>query len=758
MANLSLLNCGDFSGTPALEHVSDIADGTLGGININQERDSGGQWTFISGGIEYRVTGFWKTTNTLTKACVGVSKNRGHWHTTVYDGTDGNADLGSTDNTDPHYTVIVGVDPDGYVHLWYDMHSSALKYRKSSLPVTNAGFGAFGSATSMTGSNETSFSYARPILIDGKLHCFYRAGDANVGDIYVKAYDHGAGTWGAAAGTSTDGLLVDGGVGAAPYWSTAVVRPNGQVCLSWTFRTENTGTTDYADNCAVFWNPSTGAFTKADGTSQTVPITIANADIFEDFDTSTKVWKPRLATDSSGRIHTVYYYVDRFVHRVWTSGSGWSSRHDVITTGDAIFADIVVRESDSVAIIVYRDTADNKVKKVESGANDYTTWGSATILHNTAFTDSNFYPTHDEYQWQENQTYTCPVPLAATIPYLRGKTGLLTYPLGEASGTRRSFNSGTNTTLTDTNTVTSGTGKIGTCAQFTAANSELLSAADGAIFDFTGALTISVWVKLDSKGADRGIIGKWTTATANRSYSLMYATSGDRFQFLASGDGSASTTVVANNFGSPSTGVWYHIIAWHDPTADTINICVNNGTADSAAHSTNIFNSTVQFQIGRHREAFYWDGAIDEPILYADIPTSTDRGFFYNSGNGRQWSELAYIAPSIWSHGSSATVNCNAGDTPSVTVAAWGNLPMTEQLTGTNAASYGVVDNADGTWTITRSGAISAGNETLTLTLANDAGNDTLALTFAAAGTGTLKIPAGMSGGFDRYMSGGFNG
>jgi hypothetical protein len=45
MANLSLLNCGDFTGTPTLEHVTDIADGTGGGINFINDLDGGGRMT-----------------------------------------------------------------------------------------------------------------------------------------------------------------------------------------------------------------------------------------------------------------------------------------------------------------------------------------------------------------------------------------------------------------------------------------------------------------------------------------------------------------------------------------------------------------------------------------------------------------------------------------------------------------------------------------------------------------------------------------
>jgi len=82
--------------------------------------------------------------------------------------------------------------------------------------------------------------------------------------------------------------------------------------------------------------------------------------------------------------------------------------------------------------------------------------------------------------------------------------------LEETSGTRVDAH-GTNN-LTDNNTVTSATGKVGTAGQFTNANSEYLSITDNASLS-TGDIDFSAqaWVYFDSFGTQRGIINKGAT-------------------------------------------------------------------------------------------------------------------------------------------------------------------------------------------------------------------------------------------------------
>lgn len=185
--------------------------------------------------------------------------------------------------------------------------------------------------------------------------------------------------------------------------------------------------------------------------------------------------------------------------------------------------------------------------------------------------------------------------------------------------------------LTDTNTVTSDTGKINDARQFTAANSEYFTIADNASIS-TGDIdfTFAAWVYLDSKAANRRIIAK-TDNGSNTEYQLTYRQSVDRFDFyIANG----TIGVEANNLGSPSTATWYFIVAWHDSVANTMNIQVNNGTADSGATGGTGPTDTAQdLQVGRLASE-YMDGRIDEIAFWKRTLSDSERTQLYNGGSG----------------------------------------------------------------------------------------------------------------------------
>lgn len=210
------------------------------------------------------------------------------------------------------------------------------------------------------------------------------------------------------------------------------------------------------------------------------------------------------------------------------------------------------------------------------------------------------------------------------------------WKLDEASGNRADSHS-TNT-LTDNNTVTSAAAILNNGGSFSAGNLEYLSIADNAALS-TGDIDYSWqwWVKLASAGSQRVGPGKW--AVPQREYLLWYDSTGNRFNFNVSYDGTNNTGVAANNFGAVSMGVFYCIHCGHDSVNNLIWITVNAGTADTAAHSTGSFDSSSAFEIGRNAEAaalsaFYMDGVVDEVAFWKRTLSSGDRTSLYNSGAG----------------------------------------------------------------------------------------------------------------------------
>lgn len=218
------------------------------------------------------------------------------------------------------------------------------------------------------------------------------------------------------------------------------------------------------------------------------------------------------------------------------------------------------------------------------------------------------------------------------------------WELNEASG--NAIDAHGSNDLTDNNTVGSAAGKINNARSFVSANTEFLSRATNADLE-TGDIdfTFSAWVNISDKSTFRGFI---TKQQADIEYILRYDSSTDRLAFYVSSDGSGFTSVSANNFGSPSTSTWYFVTCWHDAAANTINIQVNNGTPNSASHSTGVKVGTNGFAIGgRASGGELWDGLIDQVGFWKRKLTDGERTELYNSGNGLSYAGLTPSVPEI---------------------------------------------------------------------------------------------------------------
>jgi len=203
--------------------------------------------------------------------------------------------------------------------------------------------------------------------------------------------------------------------------------------------------------------------------------------------------------------------------------------------------------------------------------------------------------------------------------------------LDEASGTRND-SVGTNH-LTDNNTVTQAVGKIAEAAQFTRANSESLSIASNATL-VTGDIdfTFAAWVYQDSSP---GAGSTYYIASKAPEWILLVENVGSRLDFYIND----TLRVRADAFGAPPTATWYFVVVWHDATANTINIQVNNGTVNSQATGATVPpTSTNPFYLGQYGSgATFWDGRIDAVGFWKRVLTAAERTSLYNSGNGQQY-------------------------------------------------------------------------------------------------------------------------
>lgn len=215
------------------------------------------------------------------------------------------------------------------------------------------------------------------------------------------------------------------------------------------------------------------------------------------------------------------------------------------------------------------------------------------------------------------------------------KDNLISYfKLEEASGTRDDAH-GSND-LTDNNTVTQTTGKVGNAALFTAANSESLSITDAAQsgLDFTGDYSFSYWINLNSDpdSVIQDTITKWNDTVQ---FSYIHEITATGYKVFHRNGATQEAAEVTQTF---ATSTDYHIAVVYDSTAGTFELFVNNSSIGTSAAITNSQDSTAIFALGaRNLDAGglrFLDGWMDEVAIWNRKITSGEISEIYNSGTG----------------------------------------------------------------------------------------------------------------------------
>lgn len=202
------------------------------------------------------------------------------------------------------------------------------------------------------------------------------------------------------------------------------------------------------------------------------------------------------------------------------------------------------------------------------------------------------------------------------------------WKLNEASGTRSDSHASND--LTDNNTVTQATGKIGDAAQFTSANSEYLDIADNADLS-TGDIDFSVafWFYLDTQ-ANMVFANKNTEWTAR-----LQNTAGNWYAEFYIGD-SGPGKVKATTAGSLSTVTWYFYYAYHDAAGNEIGISINDGTVDTVSTTGAPSDQATAFTMGSQAGGGgdFVNGRMDSFSFWKRKLTGTEVTDLYNGGSG----------------------------------------------------------------------------------------------------------------------------
>lgn len=194
-------------------------------------------------------------------------------------------------------------------------------------------------------------------------------------------------------------------------------------------------------------------------------------------------------------------------------------------------------------------------------------------------------------------------------------------------------------TLTNNNTVTSATGKVGSCGNFVSASLQYLSRASDITTALGTGFSVSCWFKT-STAANQALVTKSASLATNGQFGIILTSAGRVQARVFNNPGSSGFLGRQTNTGL-ADGNWHHVIVTYDGTGTSagIKIYVDGAQADTANNESGTWvsiNSTAAaFEIGRaNANASHMNGQIDEVAWWNKVLTSTERTRLYNSGNG----------------------------------------------------------------------------------------------------------------------------
>lgn len=245
----------------------------------------------------------------------------------------------SVTTTDLHCGASLGIDPDGYIHVFYGFHDSAIT---GHYMVSHAAenISTWDDKTQMTGSNENAVTYVKCFTNGSYLFCTYRNGSSGNGETYLNKYAHATTSWSAiqAPFINTTAAVNN------PYPSEIAVDSAGKFHIAWTWRELGTNGAWSNENICYAYSDDSGAnWKKADGTSYTPPIEFAASEVADTVASGINglLNDPRLAVDSSNYPHITYYKSDTngFInyYHTWYNGTAWATNQ--ITTFTCVHED-----------------------------------------------------------------------------------------------------------------------------------------------------------------------------------------------------------------------------------------------------------------------------------------------------------------------------------------------------------------------------------------------------------------------------------
>lgn len=174
------------------------------------------------------------------------------------------------------------------------------------------------------------------------------------------------------------------------------------------------------------------------------------------------------------------------------------------------------------------------------------------------------------------------------------------------------------------------------------ASNQYLTVADSAAWNWSasGGFTICGWINHATLAATQHIVGKYTST--QREWSM--GTGATRFLSVRlSGDGTAQTNA-STSAQVAVAGTWAFLCLRYIPAnaGAEINLSVNNGTPQTAAHAAGLFNGTSRIVLGGSDVAIASsvDGKLDRFGFWSRPLSNSEVTQLYNAAAGLKYSDL----------------------------------------------------------------------------------------------------------------------
>lgn len=236
-------------------------------------------------------------------------------------------------NPDPHYTCAGIIDGDGYIHVWANMHGSALGYVRSVNPrdmtaFTNPGMGS---------AEQTHWTYPRPVRFsDGAIALISRNGSSGNGDTYMDYKAAGSLAW------VSRGMIVSGKANNENFYENQpFVDEDDVLWLSGMWRPNGGGANDNRDmhcmksaNRGVSWQTVTGAalsmpLVHSNTSARALTTAPSNSGMINQCGMCAYDGKPHIAFTYGDARPDNPTFIDVNVHHLWWTGTEW--RNDQVT-------------------------------------------------------------------------------------------------------------------------------------------------------------------------------------------------------------------------------------------------------------------------------------------------------------------------------------------------------------------------------------------------------------------------------------------